>query len=119
MDEDAVDMGDLSCQLDVQSLMVAIAQGDRLMSHHQVAHWLSFRYCDRHRRYGIIRTGPDKMREIVTADAIEVIGTCRQGGGYQLPVGIGRQLLHTLVGSVEDIEPTLERRVSVSTGGHT
>ena len=89
MDDHAGDVGDLSRQLDVEIFMVAVFQVDLFVADEQVASL--FAWCDGDLCGGrrLIYRREDEVGEVITGDAIEVVGAGGETGGYELLVVVG------------------------------
>ena len=101
------DMGDLSRQLDVDILMVAIFQGDLFVTDEQVASLLACGYCDLCGGRCVFDCWEGEVGEVVAAHAIEIVSAGRETGGYELLVVVGGELLDTATCLIEDVEAGL------------
>ena len=84
MNGHAGDMGDLSRQLDVEIFMIAIFQGNLFVADEQVASL--FVWCDGDLCGGccVFDCWQGEVGEVITSDAIEVVGAGGETGGYEL-----------------------------------
>ena len=77
-------MGDLSGQLDVNIFMVAIFEGDLFVPDEQVASLFAWCHSDLCGGRRVFNCWQGEVGEVITGDAIEVVGAGGETGGYEL-----------------------------------